>query len=71
MSAIMSTCTLRPSIGGKHCPVVKTNSTHAGGQGSIPGAGRKRNGSWPLLPDRMDISIGFVNGDANTIHQGM
>ncbi len=37
--------------------MVKTDSTHVGGLGSILSAGSKLNVSWPLLPDRRDFRI--------------
>ncbi len=53
-------------VRGKCDPVVKANSTHAGGPGSILTAG-KRNDSKFLLPDSTDIRMGLYTEGSCTI----
>ncbi len=43
---------------GQCSSIVKVDSTHKGGLGSIHGGGRK-NSSWPSLPERIDIQMGL------------
>ncbi len=44
---------------GRQCgSVVKADSIHVGGPGSIPAAGREKNDSWLPPLDKIDVQMG-------------